>query len=283
VGQQSPIDFPVDSELTKEKHMEWAALIYGDEKMTMAWNEHAVRSEYTPEDGGDFALNAEIGYEYFRITSFNIRTPSEHVFQGKRRDLELQIEMIDPDTSKRLVLALTWDAVDQLPRPIFDPKEKIMDDEKWTLIGQDMLERFLSADGKSIGEVRKNGDLGMLYRNLEALPFYLYKGTLTHPDCQESRWIVVKEPLKAKRETIEVFRSIVSSSDFALGNTREVQHLLDAKQVKINPKSAPKNDPIYKKRDWEKFAQMQEEVMKKEEEQNNSKTKALPSKSFKEE
>ena len=49
-----------------------------------------------------------------------------------------------------------------------------MDDEKWTLIGQDMLERFLSADGKSIGEVRKNGDLGMLYRNLEALPFYLY-------------------------------------------------------------------------------------------------------------
>jgi len=59
--------------------------------------------------------------------------------------------------------------------------------------------------------------------------------------------------------------------------------LLDAKQVKINPKSAPKNDPVYKKRDWEKFAQMQEEVMKKEEEQNNSKTKALPSKSFKEE
>lgn len=60
--------------------MDWAALIYGDEKMSMEWKDHAISAHYSVEDGGDFALNAEIGYEYFRITSFNVKTPSEHVF-----------------------------------------------------------------------------------------------------------------------------------------------------------------------------------------------------------
>lgn len=58
-----------------------------------------------------------------------------------------------------------------------------------------------------------NGDIGMLFRNLEPLPFYLYKGTLTHPECEEARWVVVKEPLKAKKETIEAFHAFVSEKD----------------------------------------------------------------------
>lgn len=165
--------------------------------------------------------------------------------------------MLDPESNKRLALSLSFEGVDELPRPIYDPKDKLMEDETWTLIGQDLLERFLDSDGKSLAKERMNGDLGMLFRNLEPLPFYLYKGTLTHPDCEEARWIVMREPLKAKKETIEAFAAFVADKkDFQLGNARELQPLIDPKKVKISASSPPKDDPIYKKRDWEKFAEM---------------------------
>lgn len=43
--------------------------------------------------------------------------------------------MYDPETKSRLVLSLSYNAVDELPRPIYDPKDKLMDDESWALIG----------------------------------------------------------------------------------------------------------------------------------------------------
>lgn len=86
-----------------------------------------------------------------------------------------------------------------------------------------MLERFLAEDGESLGHEKKNSDVSELFKSFESLPFYFYKGTLTHPECKEAKWVVVKEPLKAKRETIEVFTSFISQKGkFLLGNTREL-------------------------------------------------------------
>lgn len=237
-------------------------MYYGDESMTLVWDEHSIRQRYTVEDGGDFALNAEIGLEFFRLVNMQVKTPAEHTFDGQRRDLELQTEHFDPETGLRLGLAVTFEAVDSLPEVEFDSAEKIVEDETWTLVGQDLLERLLSEDQSEVGAGKLNGDINMLYRVVEQLPFYVYKGTFTHPDCALARWIVVKHAFKAKRETIEVFRKhLEGRGTFLTGNARQVQPLREDTKVVLADRDAPSEEPVYRKRDWLKFNEMQEREM----------------------
>lgn len=142
----------------------------------------------------------DIGGKPYKLSQFEIHTPSEHLVNGKRYEMEIQLIHEGPD-GKPLVLSLL---IEQ------GASDNSFLAQLWPHLPQDA--------GTSI----KRPDITMQVKGLlpQDLAYYFYEGSYTVPPCKEGvHWYILRQPAQASAKQIQTFRQIFTN------NSRPVQPL----------------------------------------------------------
>ena len=133
--------------------------------------------------------------ERFELKQFHFHSPSEHLVGGKSFPLEVHL-VHKSEVGELAVVGLLFDEGDQNPilekLPLFRAAR-----------GADA-----AADPVDFNEIIPERDR-----------YFLYNGSLTTPPCSEGvSWVVIKQPIKASAEQIQLLHDVVGTD-----NNRPIQ------------------------------------------------------------
>jgi carbonic anhydrase/phosphoserine phosphatase len=189
--RQSPIDIP--SAKANETPLPKLSFDYRMEQIRSRNNGHTIQHD------GEPGSIMHIGDRQFALEQFHVHTPSEHTIDGKSFDMEIHF-VHKSEAGQVVVVAVLVEAVN----------EGGLDIPSYTL--PDQTGELIEYSG------RKNPS-DYLPKSRE---YFTYDGSFTTPPCTEGvKWIVMKQPLKAKPELVARFWEILKS------NNRPVQALND--------------------------------------------------------
>lgn len=200
---QSPIDIPqrfanLDvSNMTLEKLPEGFRLgpvTWAVTEATMNVTLVKGPTTWTVEVFPPFDARIQFENEWYNLVSITFKSPSEHVFDGIRADLEVQLnhlsQQVFANGNKRLVEAVRFNAVKQVKQ------------HNWlNLLWRMAMTHNLSAPSTLL--------IGSPYT--EVVPpdrtFVTYIGSTTAPPCYPADWIVHVQPDMMSYEELIMFRS----------------------------------------------------------------------------
>jgi carbonic anhydrase len=185
---QSPIDITSAIEIKNSPLL----LSYENAGEDFLYNGHALQVNY--DKGSSFSVDGHV----FELKQFHFHTPSENTIDGKHFPMEAHL--VHTDKSGNLaVIALMFK--EGKNNPLIDELLKVLPKKT----GED---NRLPKSVNVADLVPKDGD------------YYRFNGSLTTPPCSEGvLWLVMKKPIEASKEQIELFSKVMGK------NNRPVQPL----------------------------------------------------------
>jgi len=191
---QSPIDLPdvreVETQSELVDSMEYMALdtLGQDNGHTLLWTATQPNYGYIKLDGTKY-----------RLIQFHMHSPSEHTFNGKRYDLEIQFEHQSHRGTFTVVSMLCEQAPYNHSTPAFN-----------------MLRASFTE------EIRLNPE--MMFDRIYTNKYFMYQGSFTSPPCTEGvSWIVLTDICQVDRD----FLQFISQFDSMKNNYRDIQEIED--------------------------------------------------------
>lgn len=187
---QSPINIRTNA-ISKVDTLVAIEFNYGKSDVTIINNKHTVQFNITGDN------NVKLNGTDYKLLQFHYHTPSEHTIDGNHYPIEVHFVHKNSDTNFAVLGVLFKEGASNT---LFDT----------------YLENFPTSEGEF--KSKDSIDLLSLFPNNKS--YYNYKGSLTTPPCSEVvNWYVLKTPLTASKQQIEIFSKILNN------NYRPVQSL----------------------------------------------------------
>ena len=175
---------------------------YNISDLSVIYNGHAI--QVTPKKSNNTITYNSVEYT---LKQFHVHTKSEHQVKGKAYPAD--IHLVHADKKNNLLVIGYFLEIDKKESHLL------------------LSEAFSSAPTKE-GEsklIAKADVKSLITTNLER---YEYQGSLTTPPCSEGvQWIVMKQPLKINKESIDNIIKIVGN------NSRPVQDLNSREVIEV--------------------------------------------------
>ena len=193
---QSPINI-ITSNVSKVDTLITAKFNYGTSGVDIINNEHTVQFNISGEH------NVNLNGTDYKLLQFHYHTLSEHTIDGNYYPIEVHFVHKNSDTNFAVLGVL------------FEEGES-----------NELFEKYLDKFPTSKGSFKSEDMIAILSLFPQNKSYYNYKGSLTTPPCSEVvNWYVLKTPLTASKEQIEVFSKILNNNYRPVQalNSREVQ------------------------------------------------------------
>lgn len=178
-AQQSPIDIPASATVTPASGL---ALAYQESGLKLVNNGHTVQANV--DAGSTLTLKGKT----YELKQFHFHAPSEHKINGKAFAMEMHLVHQASDGSLAVVGVLFEEGTENAFLKSFWSRLPAKGAPDVTADARQRVESALPADRSS----------------------FSYAGSLTTPPCTEGvSWVVLKTPVTASKEQLELFKEKV--------------------------------------------------------------------------
>ncbi len=191
---QSPINI-ITKELAASKELTIPTFSYGKSKVDIINNSHTVQFNVDGEN------KVDLNKKEYKLLQFHYHALSEHTIDGEYFPIEVHFVHKHSDTDFAVIGVM-----------FVEGKEN------------ELFKNYLDKFPTSKGEYKSDDMIDLLSLMPKNMSYYHYSGSLTTPPCSEVvSWYVLKNPVEASKEQIEIFSKILKN------NYRPIQPLNDRK------------------------------------------------------